>query len=210
VMCHVQRAPGSERGPHPPARCGDAPAQAPGFNGAGALWDLFRRQDIPTLRAFVQDVLAGKVPGVRSFVKDGKVLSLADVVDPVHDQSIMLTEKHRAAMRAAPYNLHPWVVEQYEFEAVLIPAACVHEVRNLRSCIKTALDFVSPESVGHNLAQREERRVLARAERTERGLPEVDKDEEVGMRHYHDKLQVSNMVMHGLQQAVDILEARGR
>ena len=30
---------------------------------------------------------------------------------------------------------------------MLIPAGCAHQVRNTRSCIKVAVDFLSPESV---------------------------------------------------------------
>ena len=42
----------------------------------------------------------------------------------------------------------PWHFEQYEHEAVMIPGGCPHQVRNLRACIKVAVDFVSPEALG--------------------------------------------------------------
>ena len=35
---------------------------------------------------------------------------------------------------------------------MFIPGGCPHQVRNLRSCLKVAVDFVSPESVGECLS----------------------------------------------------------
>jgi hypothetical protein len=221
ILCHVQHPPGTKEPPK--ARCGNAPMNnAPSFGGAGAVWDLYRREDIPVLRQFILDVVAekvnavvptsgsgnsgGKKPGLcPNFYYKGKKLTLEDIKDPVHDQSIMLTAAHRAAAALPPYNLHSWLIEQYEYEGVVIPAACAHQVRNLRSCIKIALDFVSPESVPHCLAQREERRVLAMQEVKERGQ-KYDASEVIEERHFHDKLQVVNMVVHGLSEALDVLE----
>lgn len=209
ILCHVQHPPGTKA--PPVARCGDSPmSNGPSFGGAGALWDLYRREDIPVLRQFILDVVAGKV-GVLGEVKcpgfyyKGKKLTVEDIKDPVHDQAIMLTASHRAVAALPPYNLHSWMIEQYEYEGVVIPAACAHQVRNLRSCIKIALDFVSPESVPHCLAQREERRVLAIEEVKER-LGNLDANEEIEQRHFHDKLQVVNMVVHGLSEALTVLE----
>ncbi|WVZ13099.1 hypothetical protein V8G54_017629 [Vigna mungo] len=45
-------------------------------------------------------------------------------------------------------------------DAVFIPAGCPHQVRNLKSCIKVALDFVSPENVGECFRLTEEFRTL--------------------------------------------------
>jgi lysine-specific demethylase 3 len=90
-------------------------------------------------------------------------------------------------------------VEQYEWEGVLIPAAVAHQVRNVRSCIKTALDYVSPESVGECMKLREEIRRLAIIEtEAEDAAAEAD----VGDRHYQDKLQVGNMVFEALLRAL--------
>ncbi len=205
ILCHVQHPPGTKT--PPVARCGDSPINnAPSFGGAGALWDLYRREDIPVLRRFILDVVAGTVKSCPGFYYKGKKLTLEDIKDPVHDQAIMLTASHRAVAAQPPYNLQSWLIEQYEFEGVVIPAACAHQVRNLRSCIKIALDFVSPESVPHCLAQREERRVLAMEEVNERGGA-LDSNEVIEQRHFHDKLQVVNMAVHGLTEALDVLES---
>ena len=54
------------------------------------------------------------------------------------------------------------------------------QVRNLRGCLKVAIDFVAPESVGQCLRLTEERRLLALHE----SGPAVD-------RQHADKLQVA-------------------
>lgn len=46
-----------------------------------------------------------------------------------------LNDKHRAALKTE-YGVEAWHFEQYEGEAVFIPAGCPHQVRNLRPCIK--------------------------------------------------------------------------
>ena len=55
---------------------------------------------------------------------------------------------------------------------------CAAQVRNLRGCIKVAVDFVAPESIGQCLRLTEERRELALRE-----------PEPAVLRHYQDKLQ---------------------
>ncbi|KAK9148170.1 hypothetical protein Scep_006927 [Stephania cephalantha] len=44
-------------------------------------------------------------------------------------------------------RIEPWTFVQQLGEAVFIPAGCPHQVRNLKSCLKVALDFVSSENV---------------------------------------------------------------
>uniref|UniRef100_A0A0D9VUG8 JmjC domain-containing protein n=1 Tax=Leersia perrieri TaxID=77586 RepID=A0A0D9VUG8_9ORYZ len=57
-------------------------------------------------------------------------------------------------------GVEPWTFEQKVGEAVFIPAGCPHQVRNLKSCINVALDFVSPENVGECVKLNEEVRHL--------------------------------------------------
>jgi len=208
IVCHVQRPDGASKQP-PPARCGDAMPELPGYGSAGAVWDLFRREDLATLRQFLTDAAAGKVPGCPPFIYKGALLTPERVNDVIHDQSFMLTEAHRRILRER-YNVHAWVVEQNEWEGVVIPSNCAHQVRNLRSCIKIALDFVSPESLDQCLILREEMRALAQREVPQHALKP---DEEVAERHFHDKLQVGNMALFALEKAVAVLqgkEARNR
>lgn len=44
------------------------------------------------------------------------------------------------------YGVRGWRFVQRHGDSVFIPAGCPHQVRNLSSCVKVALDFVSPEN----------------------------------------------------------------
>lgn len=82
-------------------------------------------------------------------------------------------------------GIEPWTFVQKLGEAVLIPAGCPHQVRNLKSCIKVALDFVSPENVGECIRLTEEFRILPQKHRAK-----------------EDKLEVKKMALHALEKAV--------
>lgn len=64
-------------------------------------------------------------------------------------------------------------------------------MRNLKSCIKVALDFVSPENVGECVKLTEEFR----------RLPSFHKAKE-------DKLEIKKMAVHALNEAVNFLDPR--
>ncbi|KAJ0094684.1 hypothetical protein Patl1_16248 [Pistacia atlantica] len=84
---------------------------------------------------------------------------MVQVIHPIHDQIFYLTLEHKAKLKQE-YGIEPWTFLQKLGEAVLIPAGCPDQVRNLKSCIKVALDFVSPENVGECARLTEEFRVL--------------------------------------------------
>ncbi|EFN51679.1 hypothetical protein CHLNCDRAFT_139911 [Chlorella variabilis] len=206
IMMHTQHRHGQAPGP---PRCGDQPHEESdaSYGGAGAVWDLVRRCDRPCLRRFFQDALEGRIPGCPPFVHKGQPLQAGAVLDVMHDQCFMLTRRHRELLAAPPYRVHTWHVEQYEWEAVWIPGGCPHQVRNLRSSIKVALDFVSPEAVGECMVLREEFR---RSAMKELALWQADnpgqREADIGTRHFADKLQIGNMVLHGWLAALGLLE----
>ncbi|XP_020574834.1 lysine-specific demethylase JMJ25-like isoform X2 [Phalaenopsis equestris] len=117
----------------------------------GAVWDIFRREDVPKLIEYLQ-----------KHWKEFRHINahpLNSIVHPIHDQTLFLNERHKKQLKDE-FNVEPWTFEQYLGEAVFIPAGCPHQVRNRQSCIKVALDFVSPENIGECVRLTEEFRSL--------------------------------------------------
>lgn len=135
-------------------RTGPAAACPPAFDGAGAVWDVFARADVPKLRRFLHRHRSRFQHGVQGG-PGGEPASVERVEDPVTDQTFYLSRPALELLKAEE-GVEPWTVEQYKDEAVLVPAGCPFQVRNLKSCIKVAVDFISPESVGEVLRLQEE------------------------------------------------------
>ncbi|KAF3506742.1 hypothetical protein F2Q69_00002856 [Brassica cretica] len=87
------------------------------------------------------------------------------VIHPIHDQSMFLNERQKKQLKK-------------EF-------GCPHQVRNIQSCIKVALDFVTPESVEEYLRLTQEIR----------RLPEDHRFSE-------DRLEIKKIVMHAASSAI--------
>lgn len=103
------------------------PAPLPrSWGNAGAVWDIFRREDVPSLCAFLRQ-------NAPDFVHSGRRVRGAlggDEVNfaaPVLSQRFMLVARHKRALKAA--QVEAWSFEQMPREAVFIPGGCPHQVR---------------------------------------------------------------------------------
>ncbi|XP_058073141.1 lysine-specific demethylase JMJ26-like isoform X2 [Magnolia sinica] len=104
----------------------------------GVRWDVFRREDVPKLQAYL-----------RKHSNEFRHTYCSPVehsAHPIHDQSFFLDTTHKRRLKEEFY-IEPWTFDQHVGEAVLVPAGCPYQTRNLKSCMNVALDFVSPENV---------------------------------------------------------------
>ncbi|XP_019427149.1 PREDICTED: lysine-specific demethylase JMJ25-like isoform X1 [Lupinus angustifolius] len=141
-----------------------------------AVWDIFRKQDVPKLMEYLKK-------HYKEF-RHVNNLPVNSVIHPIHDQILYLNEKHKKQLKQE-FGIEPWTFEQHLGEAVFIPAGCPHQVRNRKSCIKVALDFVSPENVQECIRLTEEFRLLPKNHRSK-----------------EDKLEIKKMALYAADAAI--------
>ncbi|KAL7152960.1 hypothetical protein ABFS83_04G133500 [Erythranthe nasuta] len=140
----------------------------------GAIWDIFRRQDVPKL----EDCLR------RHYGEFRRIVPLQKLVHHIHEKSIYLTMEHKMKLKEE-YGIEPWTFVQRLGDAVFVPAGRPHQVRNLKLCTSMSIDFVSAESVGECI----------RLSTEYRRLPKSYSCKE-------DKLQVKGLVLSVVCQAL--------
>ena len=66
--------------------------------------------------------------------------------DPIHDQ-VNYIDAQMLKRLEKEHCVTAFTIVQFLGDAIFIPAGAPHQVRNLNSCIKVALDFVSPQGI---------------------------------------------------------------
>ncbi|XP_077227282.1 jmjC domain protein JMJ24 isoform X2 [Tasmannia lanceolata] len=118
---------------------------------AGAIWDIFRKQDVPKLNEYLRLHW--------SEFRSDTIHPIDSVMHPVYDQAVFLNKDHKRTLKDE-FKIEPWTFEQHVGEAVFIPAGCPFQVRNLQSSVQLSLDFLSPESLGESVRMAQEIRCL--------------------------------------------------
>uniref|UniRef100_A0A0D9Z783 JmjC domain-containing protein n=1 Tax=Oryza glumipatula TaxID=40148 RepID=A0A0D9Z783_9ORYZ len=126
-------------------------SEEPKVNGsersqAGAVWDVFCRQDISKLNEYLT-------------ANWEELAASSQVKNPIYEQSVYLNKYHKRILKDQ-YGIEPWTFQQQIGEAVFVPAGCPFQVKNLQSTVQLALDFLSPESLGESARMAQEIRCL--------------------------------------------------
>lgn len=134
-------------------------------DSCGAEWDIFRRQDVPKLLAYLKK--HSKEIGYPYCVPD-------NVFHPIFDESFYLDTFHKIRLKEE-FNIEPWTFEQHIGEAVIVPAGCPYQFRKLKSCVNVELNFVSPENAAKCINLLDEIRLLPVQHKARKKILEVKK-----------------------------------
>ncbi|KAG8365491.1 hypothetical protein BUALT_Bualt18G0110300 [Buddleja alternifolia] len=118
---------------------------------AGALWDVFRREDTPKLMEYI-NMHREDFENADNIIND-------HVSRPLYDGVVYLDRHHKSKLKEE-FGVEPWSFEQHIGEAVFIPAGCPFQVKHLQSSVQLGLDFLSPESLAEAFRLSEEIRGL--------------------------------------------------
>lgn len=112
-----------------------ASTSAKGIPCCGAIWDIFPPSASPGIRSYLNS---------SAYINSHPGAAVQD--DPIHRQCYYLTEADLTTL-SAEYDVQSHRIFQEPGEAVFVPAGCCHQVRNRKSCVKVAVDFLTPENV---------------------------------------------------------------
>lgn len=164
---------------------------------SGAIWDIYRWEDTDAILQLLHAVARER---------DVEITS-----NPIHDQLFYLDAALRRRLRDE-YGVRGWRFIQRKGDAIFIPAGCPHQarrpcpedgaavetsaltrglsrqVRNVSSCVKVALDFVSPENAHRCVHLTNEFAKLPR-----------------GHHLSEDKLQVKALLLHAMAHISEAL-----
>lgn len=146
----------------------------------GALWHIYAPQDADKIRQLLREVA----------LERGEAIEPDS--DPIHDQNWYLDGPLRERLYKS-YGVEGYPIAQCLGDAIFIPAAAPHQVRNLHNCIKVAEDFVSPENISNCFQLTHEFRQLSDSHQNR-----------------EDKLQIKNIIYHAAKDVLSYLYVRLR
>ncbi|XP_031126026.1 lysine-specific demethylase JMJ25 isoform X1 [Ipomoea triloba] len=138
----------------------------------GAQWDIFRRQDVPKLLEYLRRHSKEFISAC-SYSKQP--------AHPILDQDFFLDAYHKLKLKEE-FDVQPWTFDQHPGEAVIIPAGCPYQIRQLKSCVNIVLNFLSPENAAECIHLSDEIRLLPAHHKARRKLMEVKKMAVCGIR----------------------------
>jgi len=109
--------------------------------------------------------------------------------DPFLEENVVLDDVLTKRLKDE-YDVKPYVITQFQGEAIFIPAGSPRQVKHLQSVISLESDFVSPENVSQSFFMYRQLRHLCDSQKQ----PIVD------------KLSVKNLIFHSVKNAVATLE----
>ena len=181
VLCLALERDAGERDTHAEGRDGSCPDGGfqTGDESPGAVWHVFRREHEGHIARYLSEnlpVLAHPPDGDRRNhhnrehrdSANDKQRALAARL-PLHDGRCFLSSNEIDELgRESGGVVKPWVIRQARGEAVMVPAGCARQTRNVKSCVAIAVDFAARESAVAALRVGESMRELpvTHAERT--------------------------------------------
>merc|ERR1712062_933153 len=109
--------------------------------------------------------------------------------DPFLEENVVLDDVLTKRLKDE-YDVKPYVITQFQGEAIFIPAGSPRQVKHLQSVISLESDFVSPENVSQSFFMYRQLRHLCDSQKQ----PIVD------------KLSVKNLIFHSVKNALATLE----
>ena len=118
----------------------------------GAVWHIFSHSDTRLLHSLLPKL-------VRELGRQESRQELLDSTNVLLDGCLYL-DAYLLAHLHAEAGIVPYTVLQRLGDALLVPAGCAYQMRNLRSCIHVGSHMLSPEHVSHGVRLTEELRQL--------------------------------------------------